>query len=214
MNAKNVLNLLFPFLCLVYLVSLQFEPYQGQPYIKALPILVLAILVLSKFKTGIPYLLFGIGLVFSSAGDVVLAHSFPHSFTIGLGLFLVAHLFYVSSFYKRNRHSFAMRRAQVAVVLFFAFIMCLLLLPRTGEMTIPVTVYLLTIATMAVFASVQKEGALPIFLGAVFFMISDGIIAYSKFIDPIPQSHLLIMTTYYLAQGLLARGVLGVGLKS
>lgn len=37
-------------------------------------------------------------------------------------------------------------------------------------------------------------------LGAILFAISDFVLAYDKFIESIPYSHTIIMSTYYLAQ--------------
>ena len=43
---------------------------------------------------------------------------------------------------------------------------------------------------------------------ALFFVISDGILAIDKFLTTIPLSHILIMGTYATAQYLITKGIL------
>jgi|JI8StandDraft_1071087.scaffolds.fasta_scaffold329112_2 alkenylglycerophosphocholine/alkenylglycerophosphoethanolamine hydrolase len=205
---KNVLNLIYPILAIFYLISLPYVPYLGSPLVKALPILLLAGLVFVYSNSQKQLYLFAIGLVFSSMGDIVLALTFSLSFVTGLGLFLVAHLFYIASFWLSSRVSFKSRQMQIGIVALFAIIMAIQILPRTGSMTLPVGLYLTVIAIMAVTAAIQQKQDKIFFVGAMVFMLSDGLIAWNKFIDPIPESRLLIMTTYYIAQGLLTKGKL------
>ena len=47
-----------------------------------------------------------------------------------------------------------------------------------------------------------------VFIGAIFFMISDSILALNKFYQPIPFSNISIMLTYALAQYLIVLGIL------
>jgi alkenylglycerophosphocholine hydrolase len=202
---KQVLNIYYPILAIFYLVSLSFLPYPAAPLVKALPIILLAVIVLIQFKNDVTIRIFGIGLVFSFLGDIVLALTIENSFVIGLGLFLIAHLFYIYSFYKSARVEPMSRRTWIALIIFFAIFMALLILPKAGGLAIPVGIYLSVIAIMSGFAALQKENGGLFFIAAFIFMISDGLIAWNKFIQPITNSGLLIMTTYYIAQGLLTR---------
>ena len=47
-----------------------------------------------------------------------------------------------------------------------------------------------------------------VFIGAIFFMLSDSILAANKFYQPIPLSNISIMVTYALAQYLIVLGIL------
>lgn len=207
---QAILNVGYPLAAVSYLLSARWIPYPGHALVKAVPILLLAAIVFSRTERSRARLLFGIGLLFSAGGDIALASRFPHYFETGLGLFLVAHLFYTASFLCRPRASFRERGLPLGLVLFVALAVAVLVLPRTGTLLVPVAAYVLAISTMGILAAVQKQDAPALFAGALLFIISDSIIAMNKFVVMIPQSGILIMTTYYLAQFLLARGMLGL----
>lgn len=210
---KKILNVYYPILAIAYLVSLSFLPYSGSPIFKALPIILLAGSVLYFYKAEFSTLIFGIGLIFSFLGDIVLALPIEKSFMIGLGLFLIAHLFYIYSFFRSERVEPMSRRNWIGLIIFFAIFMALLILPKAGALAIPVGIYLTVIAVMAGFASLQKQNGGLFFTAAFIFMVSDGLIAWNKFIQALPNSALLIMTTYYIAQGLLTRAKTRITVK-
>ena len=54
----------------------------------------------------------------------------------------------------------------------------------------------------------QKQGALWVAIGAGFFMLSDTLLALNKFVSPLPLSQLWVLSTYYVAQVLIVRGML------
>lgn len=45
-------------------------------------------------------------------------------------------------------------------------------------------------------------------IGSIIFLISDGIIAFDKFYQPIPNAKYLIMPTYYIAQLFITLSIL------
>ena len=53
-----------------------------------------------------------------------------------------------------------------------------------------------------------KRGYWHVVIGAIFFMISDGFIAWTKFIEPVGYGGHIIMSTYILAQYLITIGLL------
>ena len=80
-------------------------------------------------------------------------------------------------------------------------------------MLIPVTIYLLIILTMAFTASrrrgrVNHPSYYLVLCGAVFFIVSDSLIAIDKFYSEIPLADILIMATYAIAQYLIVLGLL------
>ena len=82
-----------------------------------------------------------------------------------------------------------------------------------GEMLIPVLIYMLVILTMAITAfwrnnSVGKWSYALVFFGALFFMMSDSLLAINKFHTALPLSNVSIMLTYALAQFLIVFGIL------
>jgi uncharacterized membrane protein YhhN len=88
-----------------------------------------------------------------------------------------------------------------------------------GAMLIPVAIYMLVILTMATTAYLRKNSVNIlsyglVFLGALFFMISDSILAINKFHQPIPWSDISIMATYAIAQYLIVLGILKINVTN
>jgi alkylglycerol monooxygenase len=76
-----------------------------------------------------------------------------------------------------------------------------------------VAAYVLVIALMAAQAIgratvLRTSGALWVAVGAGFFMLSDTLLALNKFVSPLPLSQLWVLSTYYIAQVLIVRGLL------
>ncbi len=68
-------------------------------------------------------------------------------------------------------------------------------MPRLGA---PVAIYMAVISFMVVSAF---GTALPFaIVGAVLFYISDGVLGWNRFVDPLPHGRLIVMTTYHLGQ--------------
>jgi uncharacterized membrane protein YhhN len=83
--------------------------------------------------------------------------------------------------------------------------------PNLGSMQIPVLVYTIAISAMGVMAA-SRFGRVNllsfelVFYGALFFIFSDSILAYNKFIDPLPASGIFVMSSYMLAQYFIVYG--------
>lgn len=77
-------------------------------------------------------------------------------------------------------------------------------------LAVPLAAYTLVIAAMTVFAFLTGEPLLAV--GAALFVVSDSLIALglarNRFVQQPGGSHLAVMVTYHLSQGLLAVGVL------
>ena len=64
---------------------------------------------------------------------------------------------------------------------------------------------------MGIFAAFRYKKVSPasfnfILIGAIFFMLSDTLLAFNKFTNPLPLAGFLIMSTYIVAQYLIAEG--------
>jgi uncharacterized membrane protein YhhN len=155
-------------------------------------------------------------LVLSSLGDVLLAVRREGFFVCGLLSFLIAHLFYILLFVSHWPKSFSVaqwKKMLVAMVVAFAVVMAWRLLPVGGGLSVPVTVYLMVLTTMVIAAILAKFESRWIVIGAILFMISDSLIAVTRFkglLSPAPAG-VLIWTTYYIAQYLIAFGVMNSG---
>jgi len=157
-------------------------------------------------------------LVFSWLGDVLLM--FPDLFLYGLGAFLMAHICYIIGFKIAQTNPFAIGTVNflklflvnLPIYIAAAFVY-FLINPGLGATKIPVVIYLIVIVMMVTTARERfgKTNALSfwqVFIGGVFFMVSDGVMAIHKFYNPFPESGVIVMGTYIIAQFLIVRGIL------
>ncbi len=159
--------------------------------------------------------LFITALVFSLAGDVFLLFENvnPILFIPGLLCFLITHVLYIIYFMsiKPARVSLLKTAAWIwPLVLLYVFGLLYLLLPKLGALKIPVIVYALVItgmllASIHIYKRVNPIAGKHFILGALFFVISDSLLAINKFYTPIPFSFLIILT-YCVAQYFLVKG--------
>jgi len=156
-------------------------------------------------------LLIIIALACSWFGDTFLMfqESNPMFFMLGLGSFLLAHVAYVIGFNKFD--NLVPKSAVYLIVILFATYSLTLanaLWSGLGEMKIPVLVYALVITLMGIFGFIKNwQINKLILIGVVLFIISDSLIAYTKFVEPLDMSRLLIMSTYITAQFLIIKGL-------
>lgn len=150
-------------------------------------------------------------LACSLAGDAFLM--FEDWFIPGLVAFLLAHLAYIALF-QRGQPWFARRGALLATLAIGGAMYAFLWqggLP--AALRGPVAAYVLVIALMAAQAwgraSVLREpAALQVAVGTGFFMLSDALLATSRFVQPLPLAQLWVLATYYVAQWLIVEGML------
>lgn len=154
-----------------------------------------------------------LALGFSLIGDVLLmfVSKSANFFISGLVAFLFAHLMYISVFYK-SRNKTASTLPIIVILLVYASGIFYFLKDGLGDMLIPVLAYLLVILVMAATAFIRKRSNknsyILILAGAIFFMISDSLLALNKFHEPLPFSNISIILTYALAQYLIVLGIL------
>lgn len=157
-------------------------------------------------------------LVFSWLGDLLLI--FPNLFLYGLGAFLMAHICYIIGFKFAQTQPFAIGQVNF-IKLFFqnlpiyllAAVFYFLINAGLGSLKIPVVIYLIVIVLMATTARERHGKTLPmsfwqVMLGAILFMVSDGILAVNKFYLQFPESGVIVMGTYVMAQFFIIRGIL------
>jgi uncharacterized membrane protein YhhN len=186
-----------------------------------IPLLILGVYFSKKFRTQNILLT---ALLFSWIGDVVLlfADIAEIYFILGLVSFLISHLLYLVLFNKQIKEK--IKRNAVIFMIGSILIGCYLigmlsvLLPSLGDLKIPVVVYASIISIMLLFAYngllIWKKPANQfVFLGALFFVISDSILALNKFHTPIKKSSFIIMLTYLVAQYLIVIGILKLNSK-
>jgi alkenylglycerophosphocholine/alkenylglycerophosphoethanolamine hydrolase len=204
MNGRTIFFLLLFLFSAGYIVASPYAPFPGSIILKAIPVWMVAGHVFLTLKDRKGRLLF-VGLLFGSGGDLALATDYSLSFMIGLGLFLIGHIFYISSFSMQMEFK-KWRMVPSALVLILAVALSAMLTPYLADLLIPVYAYVFIITAMAIFAIFRKPANPAVWIGAVLFVISDAIIAINKFMFPVPHESYLIMGTYYLAQILIGEG--------
>jgi uncharacterized membrane protein YhhN len=163
----------------------------------------LFLLILFSLVTSQHYLLI-FALVFSFSGDIFLLNKEKY-FVQGLISFLIAHLFYLSLFIESKSNPNAVVSVMVLIIAAFYFGYLKIYL---GKYLYPVLIYLSAISLMVVFATGANGGnSIMIGVGAILFFISDGVLAFNKFVKKFKLADVAVLSTYYLAQLLLVWGL-------
>ena len=153
---------------------------------------------------------FVVALTFSLLGDVFLM--LPRDYFIaGLGSFLVAHAAYIVGLRIGATDVRPLVVSAIPVVVAAALIGARVIRSLRGthpELIAPVSAYIGVISVMV--ASALATGEPLAAFGAVFFMTSDALIAWSRFVnDSLDWAPVTIIVTYHVAQAML---VLSLGL--
>jgi uncharacterized membrane protein YhhN len=149
-----------------------------------------------------------LALAASLAGDVFLM--FEGYFMPGLMAFLLAQLFYLALFkqgvaWLPSRPALALTMGMGALMYAFLWTHGL-----PAELRAPVAVYVVAIALMAAQALgragvLHDQAATQVAIGACVFMLSDALLAFNRFVQPLPMAALWVLSSYYLAQVLMVR---------
>ena len=216
-NKKGqLLSILFWVLTLADIIAIQFNLLDVHFFVKPLLIPVLMVLlVYSKVNSAGKGLLL-IGLFFSFLGDVFLLYEYKNSmsFIFGLASFLITHIYYIIYFLKIKSVQTSLLRQQpwlAALVAAYGCSLVMLLYPGLGDLKIPVIVYAAVICCMLlcslhVFYKTGRPANVYFITGALFFVISDSLLAVNKFLNPFPIAGVLIMFTYCAAQFFIVKG--------
>ena len=179
MKRLIIISIIYSALCILY-----FSPIQ-LPSKLAYAVAFLGLVALYHFRQiGI---IIALGLLMSACGDYMGTQG---NFICQMAFFGLAHVAYIIYFLRRMKKPVNWHDVQYAAItsLFvgaeaFTLIYCLLIL------------------TMLCMALLQRDWLFG--LGAVLFVLSDYILAWDKFVDPINHASWYIMATYYAAQWLL-----------
>ncbi|MGF1638609.1 MAG: lysoplasmalogenase [Cyclobacteriaceae bacterium] len=183
-----------------------------------MPLLVL-ILLYSKNQLSklVKYISIG-ALLFAWLGDIALLFGSDLFFIAGLTAFLLAHVCYIFVFYKLRYRS-AIQVSMVPVVartmliVFSGGALYTLLYPSLGQLSLPVGIYVVVILGMVAMAIWRRgrtgeNSYFLIYAGALLFIISDAIIAITRFSSEFEFAGVVVMSTYILAQFLIVKGII------
>jgi len=151
-----------------------------------------------------------LGLLFSLAGDVFLMLP-TDRFREGLASFLAAHVCYIVAFTSGT----GFIPDLVPTVAFgTSGLLLLRLLWRgvPGRLRVPVILYVVVILTMAVQATgralrIHDVSSLLAAAGAALFVVSDALLAWDRFRASFLFSRVAVLSTYFVAQWLIALSV-------
>jgi uncharacterized membrane protein YhhN len=162
---------------------------------------------------------FGLGILFSLAGDVFLMVSLDRFFLAGLVAFLLAHAAYVIGF-NIPAPSVSAWEFMLAIVIaiggarIMGRIISALVSKGQTRLRMPVIIYGVVISIMLLSAMMKlsdlswRSGAAALVgIGAFLFYISDIILAWNKFVSPIQHGRIYNIAAYHLGQIALIAGV-------
>lgn len=209
---KNLLiSFLIGLMSFLYIFIIPSEPLALKVVFKLIPMALIIIYAFSKLPASpSPALrLVIMGLFFCMLGDGFIAVSF----VAGLGAFLVGHLFYLTGFLKMA-HITKFRLAAIIPIGLYSWLIgrqLIASLAAEGNDTLvmPVIAYMLVISIMAL--SAILTGSKRAIAGSLLFVISDSILSWNMFVSGVVYSDVLIMTTYYSAQFLIACSLSSIG---
>ncbi len=152
-----------------------------------------------------------IALLFSTLGDHMGSCS---NFLGQMGFFAMGHLFYIIYFIDRyfrkvepDRKLTSKAKGYLAMIAFCTLVLlCVVffkIVPEApvGIIRVGVCIYACLISLMMFTAMLQRSSIFA--LGAILFVFSDFILAWNKFIEPVPYRNYLVLVSYFLAQWLI-----------
>ena len=163
---------------------------------------------------------FSVGLIGSLAGDILLLLD-ERFFVAGLVAFLLGHVAYIVGL---NLGGVlwpieALLVIPVALVggWLFRRVSAALLTSGHGKLRLPVAVYTAVISLMVVSAvttlfrpTAPLGAAIVLSLGAILFFASDSVLAWNRFVAPLPYGKIIVIVAYHLGQLALIAGAIGL----
>lgn len=178
------------------------------------PLIVILLILLYAITSQAKNKWYVLALLFSFGGDVFLLFDAQTFFIIGLSLFLLAHLSYITLVYRQIAKP-KMNDILLSFIIFFGILLGLLsvLKGHLGQMQTPVIVYGLVLTSFGAVSLInylqQKNRASSVLLtGALLFVLSDSLLAINKFYKPIDLLNVFVIFTYIAAQFVIFKGVI------
>jgi uncharacterized membrane protein YhhN len=217
---RRIALLLFLGASVVELIAQLYPMEEIHHYVKPMLMIFLGLYYFFSVNSEVRSVVVLLAIVFSFLGDSFLLYdSREVYFMLGLGSFLLAHVFYIFGFRQSRLDQSedqiqTVRKARMAFpVILAATGLVVVLYPRLGELRIPVVVYAAVLMFMVLNALFRYErtSAKSFWMvsgGAILFMVSDSILAINKFLEPVSNAGFAIMLTYLSAQYLIVEGLI------
>jgi alkenylglycerophosphocholine/alkenylglycerophosphoethanolamine hydrolase len=155
-----------------------------------------------------------VGMVFCLGGDIALLGRSDRAFIVGVGMFMISHLLFISAL--ADDLPSLIPPPWTAVIVPFVILGVVVLWPRVGSLRAPVLAYTLALIAMWFVAAgrVEAFGTLPTIYaiaGASIFVVSDSTLGFQRFVVNFRGADAVVLSTYWLAMTLLAWSVAGSG---
>lgn len=159
------------------------------------------------------------GLLLAAAGDVLLLDTAPLRFLAGMACFAAMHVCYILAYTTLTPTRPKPRPLVNAALTIAVAFTVVTLAPHAGSLALPLAIYSVLLATMVLFAldligRVNRTGAIAVAAGALAFMLSDTLLAFSMFYPHFvlhdAAATAAVLASYYLAQTLIALGVVNI----
>lgn len=208
-------SIIFGVILFMELVGCAFSEFESIRYVTkpALTISLLAFLLIQKKIVPRTRKLIALGLVFSLMGDVLLMFTDRGElyFMAGLFSFLIAHIMYISAFYKKGLLKNKAIIPYLIALIVYASTVLYFIVPNLGGLMPYVAAYIFVILILGLVALLRKPivnstSYFLLLVGAFSFIASDSLLAFNKFYQHFSLSAILIMLTYGLAQILIVYG--------
>lgn len=183
-----------------------------------MPALMLVILIQTRLRSKWSIALLA-GVLFGWLGDLFLMSKGEVYFGLGLLSFLIGHLIYIYLFAQevsKGKKTHYLEEKPYIILPYIAFwIFSVHLLSKHIQdfPVFPIYLYAFVIFLMSIMAinrwyAASRLSWWTVFLGSLFFIVSDLSLSIKIFITPFQNSSLFIMSTYLAAQGLIVLGCL------
>ena len=186
----------------VYLIlTLYYFIAEHSSWFIAIPVLFMGFATIAHGRQGgwaIPVALF-----LSAIGDY---QGSEHNFILQIFFFALAHIAYIIDYLPKRKLS-KLNKALAVIPFVYAIVFLSKLIPNMNN-----GVEIGAVISYATMIAIMGSSALMLDIkhkwwyvaAATLFIFSDSVIVYNKYIERIPNASMVIMTTYYAAQGLFA----------
>lgn len=200
---------------LLFLILHESIPVSLRAQVKVVPIFLMLVLALAVGGMGTYSRRIAYGLACCAIGDVCLEleSGLPKGgalipyFLLGLIWFFFGHCCYAWAFASTSRLDVTLLTFAPPLS-YSTGVYCTLFRSLPDQLVVPVGAYSTVIAIMSALALSRCPAAQWSYYcgagGAITFTVSDTVLGYNRFVNPLPHAKLSIMTTYYLGQYLIA----------
>ena len=194
-----------------------------------MPVLLLLFLKNSQKNFLLERVCLSTALVLSCLGDILFIEHRKDFFLYGVSVYFIVHLCYIATFLFQMKQLLKQRLSVSSMIVisipFWLYLISFLsiLHPKltdnseeTKDLLIPIVIYGFVIISMGYVSYLRGRnipGFWSVFLGALFFILSDSLLAYNRFVSRLPVPGLPIMFTYGVGQYLITIGTLQVAKK-